>query len=1748
MKKIFLILILTLSVSCLMGQTFSNTEITAVGSWNASLTKTVTVSGLPTTLQNGIFELFQVNLHMGDATTRNYNTYRVRLTKGTTTIDLIATGGLPNSTITQFNSKFRYNTYLKRLFEHGGTTVPFEIGYYRSQDDFQAFNGIDPNGDWTVTITETSTATGGRFNKVDLVFGPPALVSDYTTTTSYDNCSTPYCLGINEIIVASNNGFTPQAGDMFNGNTTGCSWNAAQNNSAWFKFIANNTNIKITISGITSNIQILAFSGGADNNPCTPADNVVLTGGCPASTLNDTYASPQYLNGSSRNNQLNLSGLSIGQTYYFLVDGTGGAISPFYIEIEGASPDCSNCTFDPIVSSNSPVCAGSSISITCDDGTSWSWTGPNGFSSNLQNPTIPVATIANSGTYTVIAIKDGCNVTKTANVVVNNIPAIPTASVSSQPSCIAATGTITITLPLPAIGITYTIAGTSSQTNDTGIFSGLNPGVYNVTVSQNGCTSLPLQLMVNQVPGNEFYDFASAVRINSTIYNTHCNATPALGGQPGFTAIENQINPSPGALFFHGSNLGNYNHYSNTLRITGGEIKTIKTLLGNVCGATMHWKVYPIGSDPLAVPFNNYALTDWVDCTHDSDSNGSPDTFGDLLGPCRNPFYQKLKNFNTGIDLTQRCAGGYKLEVYYSYIGSSCSTSGCEETKIITNGATNFIADFSINPVPAPTAISPQTFCSSANPTIANLIPSGTSINWYSAATGGTPITTNTALLNNTTYYASQTINNCEGIARTPVLVNINIQPNAGSNGTLSICSTSTLTETLLFNALGNSPVNGGSWTPTLAGEGVYTYTVNGIAPCSNSTATVTVSFNNPTAPTIGTITQTTCTSAGSVALSGLPAIGTWTVTAFPGGATLTGTGTTANFANLSPNTTYTFTVTNADDCASSPSNSVVLNNVPGAPVLNITSTDNTSCSASTCIYTGPIAYINEILYMPGSTFALPPTPGDNTNAAVQSMYNASGTGQEWIEIYNPSPCDPLDLSCYVVGSHTGATNTGAFAFPAGTIIPPLGFLTVGAGSSVDINLATFLGTPNLVGSNRWHLENGCGYILLANPSGNIIDAVYWSQNNAADLTANTTCGGSFNRTLNVPPACSPTINPLPAAKDIPNIVYAGNFGATAQGPSNIGKSISRTTDGSSAFIISNQIGGTPQGCNAGPTNCTPPFTGSVCNGTATVNVTIGSGNYSYQWSASANNQTTQTATALCAGTHSVVVTDTTTNCESTISVTINTIVPATPTASVTAQPTCLVSTGTFQINNFNPAFAYNFTPAVVSISPTGLVTANSGTYTFTVTNIANCTSGASANIVVNPQPPIPAAPSISGAVTQPTCLVSTGTFQINNFNPAFTYSFIPAVVSISPTGLVTANSGTYTFTVTNIDNCTSGASVNIVVNPQPPIPAAPSISGAVTQPTCLVSTGTFQINNFNPAFTYSFIPAVVSISPTGLVTANSGTYTFTVTNIDNCTSGASVNIVVNPQPPIPAAPSISGAVTQPTCLVSTGTFQINNFNPAFTYSFIPAVVSISSTGLVTANSGTYTFTVTNIDNCTSGASASIILNIPNSPQTPIVEVSLPTCDEVGRARIVNYNSSFTYFYSNTNPLTVDSNGYITGGFSFGTSYIVTANQGTCISANSNSFIIDNKLGPAGCIIPQGISPNNDGKNDRWNIEFLNAKRVEIFNRWGMMVYSKNNYKNEWEGQTDKGEILPDGTYYWIIYFEDKESQAGWVYKNSQYN
>lgn len=69
-------------------------------------------------------------------------------------------------------------------------------------------------------------------------------------------------------------------------------------------------------------------------------------------------------------------------------------------------------------------------------------------------------------------------------------------------------------------------------------------------------------------------------------------------------------------------------------------------------------------------------------------------------------------------------------------------------------------------------------------------------------------------------------------------------------------------------------------------------------------------------------------------------------------------------------------------------------------------------------------------------------------------------------------------------------------------------------------------------------------------------------------------------------------------------------------------------------------------------------------------------------------------------------------------------------------------------------------------------------------------------------------------------------------------------------------------------------------------------------------------------------------------------------------------------------------------------------------------------------------------------------------------------------------------------------------------------------------------------IIPNAFSPNGDGINDKWQITHLNTYRqakVEIFNRYGQMVYRASaGYINPWDGTSD-GKPLPVGTYYYII-------------------
>jgi len=108
--------------------------------------------------------------------------------------------------------------------------------------------------------------------------------------------------------------------------------------------------------------------------------------------------------------------------------------------------------------------------------------------------------------------------------------------------------------------------------------------------------------------------------------------------------------------------------------------------------------------------------------------------------------------------------------------------------------------------------------------------------------------------------------------------------------------------------------------------------------------------------------------------------------------------------------------------------------------------------------------------------------------------------------------------------------------------------------------------------------------------------------------------------------------------------------------------------------------------------------------------------------------------------------------------------------------------------------------------------------------------------------------------------------------------------------------------------------------------------------------------------------------------------------------------------------------------------------------------------------------------------------------------------------------------------------------------FTVTVNNGACDS--TESFTVYN----VSCNIPKGISPNGDGSNDEFDLTGFNVRKLEIFNRYGTQVYSRNNYVKEWRGQSDKGDDLPDGTYYYVIYRDGVKTATGWVQINRQRN
>ncbi|WP_161888760.1 Ig-like domain-containing protein [Pontibacter russatus] len=80
-------------------------------------------------------------------------------------------------------------------------------------------------------------------------------------------------------------------------------------------------------------------------------------------------------------------------------------------------------------------------------------------------------------------------------------------------------------------------------------------------------------------------------------------------------------------------------------------------------------------------------------------------------------------------------------------------------------------------------------------------------------------------------------------------------------------------------------------------------------------------------------------------------------------------------------------------------------------------------------------------------------------------------------------------------------------------------------------------------------------------------------------------------------------------------------------------------------------------------------------------------------------------------------------------------------------------------------------------------------------------------------------------------------------------------------------------------------------------------------------------------------------------------------------------------------------------------------------------------------------------------------------------------------------------------------------------------------------------------VIPNAFSPNGDGVNDNWeieNIEYFPGVAVEVYNRWGNLIFERANYQSDWNG-TYRGAALPVGTYFYVISIPGKSRFTGYL-------
>ena len=454
----------------------------------------------------------------------------------------------------------------------------------------------------------------------------------------------------------------------------------------------------------------------------------------------------------------------------------------------------------------------------------------------------------------------------------------------------------------------------------------------------------------------------------------------------------------------------------------------------------------------------------------------------------------------------------------------------------------------------------------------------------------------------------------------------------------------------------------------------------------------------------------------------------------------------------------------------------------------------------------------------------------------------------------------------------------------------------------------------------------------------------------------------------------------------------------------------------------------------------------------------------------------------------------------------------------------CDGTTGTITvtpINYDNADVTYTWTRGTTSLTFNGpsITVDTAGDYTVTIDN-DGCTATATVTVTVTPIP----------VADDPVDVVSCDSYVLPALSAGNNYytGTNGTGVLMSAGESVTSTMNIYVQAASGTNpNCTSENVFSVTIVPTPVATTPGDVQACDSYVLPALSAGQAYYTAMGATGTQMSAGQTITTSQTLYVYAQSGTN-------PNCTNEASFVVTIVPSPVADAPGNVASCNSYTLPSLGEGSYYTGPGGTG-TQLAIGTQITSSQTIYVFAQTGT-------AQNCTDENSFAVTI-IP----TPVIAIT-EGCDEGNQYMLEAIftddiyapdNASFVWTDGSGNTLGTSEKLVVSGP---GTYYVEVTPIGDADCPVSGQITVTD----TSCEVQRGISPNGDEYNQNFDLTSLDVKKLSIFNRYGQEVYTRSNYTNQWEGQTNGGDELPTGTYFYMIERNSGESRTGWVYINRE--